>query len=738
MSSPKELFKAWLAEHGVPPNEATKHGFTLTRHLERNAVCIAYFDRKGKPTGFNRWRFLDAQEPRYLQPPGTGVQVYFPPNGEFSESRVPELRALAKSSMTAQVYEGFLDQTTPALQEAYFRNHSPTPLPDADTYAITEGEMKAYAACTMGINTIGIGGVHMFRSKDAYDAPLHPDIIAAVPPRARINIIFDPELAWRADLRRAERGLASALQTYANATPYIVRLPGSKGEPQFKLDDLIATGHQQVVVDAITAALPYASMVLLAKIDESCTYSVSDDKVFIRGPRAYFSCSPAAWERACPVHGFVPGEKQNQAGKFFFWQESAARTWLSSEYQQRASVHLAPVVPELPSGPYWNPQKQQMELNRWMGLYGALVSAQYPGPSTMPKEFLTHIDHLFTDSEVLTCKLPHPEHPHIKFSSRVAVLYHVAWLIQNPGKKINFMLLLGDCGRTGKGLFADIVGDVVGNAYTSPLTLSGLLTGWADARRDMVLCILDEYEKSKDVGRRDLLGTMKSIITELSFFANMKGSKATTATRCFMNIIGLTNHPELAPLDPEDDARVFIPEMRNVKADTSTLDYRKFKDTLGQSKHDAWLGQLYRALMAVKVPAWYGYGGAPRSPMLTLAMSAAQGFTADVLTVAMEINQPGVAYVTTHDLRSYIPEKEQHTWTAQRIGTGLRNAGWAPVPVTDSAQKGQVYTPDKHGTTTLYYNARELSRAPRGMTRAEWSTFYTQAKRPVTKNKKLT
>jgi Domain of unknown function (DUF3854) len=96
---------------------------------------IPYFTKAGKPTKFFRYRLVvDTRSGfeklagkkllRYLQPPRTDVEAYYPPLLDWEEISA--------------------DVTQPVI--------------------ITEGELKAAAATKLGFPTIGLGGVYSFQS----------------------------------------------------------------------------------------------------------------------------------------------------------------------------------------------------------------------------------------------------------------------------------------------------------------------------------------------------------------------------------------------------------------------------------------------------------------------------------------------------------------------------------------------------------------------------------------------
>lgn len=171
------------------------------------AVVIPYFLPSGEPlivddTPFTRIRRLRVtgdrrrREPKYLQPPGTGVQIYFPPLGNwldvFRDSRVPII--------------------------------------------ITEGEAKAVVASLRVAPTIALGGVYSFTGSNGQ---LHPALQEIVWANRDVFLIYDSDAAYNTQVAAAESRLADELFFRRRARLRVVRLPPGQDNAKIGLDDYL-------------------------------------------------------------------------------------------------------------------------------------------------------------------------------------------------------------------------------------------------------------------------------------------------------------------------------------------------------------------------------------------------------------------------------------------------------------------------------------------------------------------
>lgn len=174
----------------------------------RSSYRIPYFDLKGKRISYSRVRFLEGKKGkfsgstgsfRYSQPANSAPHAYFPPYLQWDK--------IAK------------DVT--------------------ETILITEGEKKAAVAAKAGLACLALGGVYSFKSsKRLWD--LIPELQDINWRGRRVEICFDADVMWKAEVRQALSMLAFTLtQEQGPEDISFVFLDAETAGPKTGLDDYI-------------------------------------------------------------------------------------------------------------------------------------------------------------------------------------------------------------------------------------------------------------------------------------------------------------------------------------------------------------------------------------------------------------------------------------------------------------------------------------------------------------------
>ena len=317
--------------------------------FKAGGFAIPYFDLRGKPTKFWRYRYLqqperngfaalaDYKELRYAQLPDTLNEVYLPP---FVDWR----------SIVA-------DATKPII--------------------ITEGELKAACgARNTPFPCMGLGGVWCFRSAKAGMAllPVFDEINWK---DRQVYIVFDSDAAHKVGVMGAENALSIALSKLG-ARVAVARIRAD-GDAKWGLDDLVLHKGVEGLEKVIANAAPFAFE--LCALNEEVTY-VRDPGLILRldtmqrmSPRA-FTDHAYATRKIVVRHDSEKGTKLEE--------KSAAKEWL--KWPNRGEVRrltYAPGEPRvLPNG----------EFNMWSG-WGCTPAK---GDVSLWKKLL---DHLFGEEK---------------------------------------------------------------------------------------------------------------------------------------------------------------------------------------------------------------------------------------------------------------------------------------------------------------------------------------------------
>jgi hypothetical protein len=240
---------------GLSNEQAVALGFQIltadeTKKLGVNfhrvgSLKLPYFNLKGDQTKFYRTRYLEpltgfagaAKKPqKYAQPAGTLNEAYFPP-----------LLPTSWESIAADVNVGIY---------------------------ITEGELKAACACSLGLATIGLGGVDVWRSTRR-GIDFLPALKSFQWQNRTVVILFDSDAASNENVVRAQCQLSNALAE-KGALPLIGSIPAAKDGTKQGLDDFLVRNGVDALLDLVGEAEPWGEAIAL--------WEMNRDVVYIRDP----------------------------------------------------------------------------------------------------------------------------------------------------------------------------------------------------------------------------------------------------------------------------------------------------------------------------------------------------------------------------------------------------------------------------------------------------------------------
>lgn len=143
---------------------------------------------------------------------------------------------------------------------------------------------------------------------------------------------------------------------------------------------------------------------------------------------------------------------------------------------------------------------------------------------------------------------------HVKFSigdereQRILIDW-LAYVVQNPGKRVNWALLLQGAQGSGKSYFVKLLQYILGEHVRNldPTAIAGRFTGWAHGS----LVIGVEEIRISGTNRYEVLDRMKPFITNDSIQIEEKGRDHRTVPN-FTSYLMLTNHKDAIPLTSGD------------------------------------------------------------------------------------------------------------------------------------------------------------------------------------------
>lgn len=133
----------------------------------------------------------------------------------------------------------------------------------------------------------------------------------------------------------------------------------------------------------------------------------------------------------------------------------------------------------------------------------------------------------------------------------------VADIFQNPGRKIGSAVILRGARRTGKGVFARVLGKLIARHYIT-VTHTSQVTGRFNSHlADKILVFLDE---ALWAGDKEAEGPLKSLITEPTMAVEMKG-KDIQHLDSYCRILMATNNEWAIPTGLNDENRFAVFDM---------------------------------------------------------------------------------------------------------------------------------------------------------------------------------
>ncbi len=213
----------------------------------------------------------------------------------------------------------------------------------------------------------------------------------------------------------------------------------------------------------------------------------------------------------------------------------------------------------------------------------------------------------------------------------------LAWVVQNPGHKMNWSLLLQGAQGVGKSYFGVVMMLVLGEMARNvePSALSGRFTSWAHGA---TLIIVEEIRVVSE-SRYEIIDRLKPFIANATVQIEEKGRDHRTVPN-FTSYLMFTNHKDALPLDQGD--RRYAPLFSRVQTEQQL-----FRELGGVSGADDYFTHLFeesnrrpdalsRFLRDWQIsPTFKAKGRAPhtkaRDAMVSLAVSPERSMVEDVL-----------------------------------------------------------------------------------------------------------
>lgn len=177
---------------------------------------------------------------------------------------------------------------------------------------------------------------------------------------------------------------------------------------------------------------------------------------------------------------------------------------------------------------------------------------------------------------------------HVRFmiekeDEQILLLDFMSWVMQNPGHKINWALLIQGAQGVGKSYFAVVMQNLLGlmARNVEPTALSGRFTGWAHGA---LLAVIEEIRISGE-NRFELIDRLKPFISNNVCQIEEKGRDHRTVPN-FQSYMLLTNYKDALPVNEND--RRYAPIFSRVQSEEQL-----FSELGGRDGAEAYFNRLF-------------------------------------------------------------------------------------------------------------------------------------------------
>jgi hypothetical protein len=303
------------------------------------------------------------------------------------------------------------------------------------------------------------------------------------------------------------------------------------------------------------------------------------------------------------------------------------------------------------------------------------------------------------------------------------VLNWLSWVYQNQTRKPNHaLLIIGENTGTGKSFIARVFEQLIGTANTQRpknSSLKGDFNGWALRCK---LCIIEELMQ---IGRKEVAGELRDVITEPTIECNIKNVPAQLVEN-YMAMMGISNHTDALPID-DTDRRWLVVETQ-VKKEQNAEQIKagyfdKLFTILEGPKSAELLAAIAYQLKTRKLEGYSGLGVAPityaKREMVRQSMTSLETWLSDNIENSplsrnlVNINSDIVLALPRHVLNDAAIMRGSDKAIAKFLRTKLagENIGNHWVPDRPNAKPSRIKLWALRGTAGMYRERGEAATA---------------------------
>ena len=523
-------------------------------------------------------------------------------------------------------------------------------LPKGSTVYLHESAIKAINCAVLGYYAVGLNGVWGFASK-RHALALLP-ALKSLPWRAlELNpvVVYDADVLANPHVLEAATQLATRLLSITGRTATLLPLPAVPAlGPKYGFDDLVH--HNVALARATLAATPIPielHPIEAAKLALSRKCCVISSISRVADIETGTLMSTGAFTELNYAHYTadieLPNGNLKEVSVPKLWLKDPRRTWVEC-------LTYEPGQPKMCTNYEGRPS-----LNLWRG-WGI-----QPAPGDI-SPWLSLLADNVADPTLMDW-----------------ILDWLAYPLQNPGKKLNSLLLIFGPSGTGKDLFLAPMHKIYGTDNAVKISNDELKSSFTSLYSQRQFVHADELKRVKD--NADAVNQkIKGLVTAEALTVNRKGDPE-YKVRNTINLAITSNYFDCIKLD-EDDRRATVVRWEPPAADP-TADHRGDQPywlTYVRWLHGAGASAIFYALLTRDLsrfdPAAWAFDTDSKADVIDSARTSVERYVANLKTPATQDLPPlteGRQLFTSKELALYHYGQEPSKAQADALGNELRN-----------------------------------------------------------------
>ena len=256
----------------------------------------------------------------------------------------------------------------------------------------------------------------------------------------------------------------------------------------------------------------------------------------------------------------------------------------------------------------------------------------------------------------------------------------MAYMVQNPGRKITWAVLLQGAEGCGKTFLAECMKAVLGVEHVKKISGDTIKKGWNEWAFGYQLVIIEEIRVA-GANRYEVMNALKEPVTNSSIPINQRNRDTREVTN-ISNYMLFSNHHDALALTPNDRRYFVVKSQLQTRAQVLKLGESYFNNLFGMIRDMPGALRAYLSNWEIN-PEFEPYGHAPRTSYISEVISdSASDLTSAVRRLLLEGDYPLIQYdiVSAKQLLDVLHLEEGiNRATLQQVGQVLRDEGYKQI-----------------------------------------------------------